>query len=235
MIEEDGEDEAARAFESLRAEVSLMRRAVERLAAERIDEGHTPDYSETLGVIANNITATAERVDALVRSPALSLTPEGISRQVTAAGGEARREDQRLLIAAQQAMEEVAARLGPQLYAHVGAREQRRRLWWVGSGGLVAGMALWACLAGPVVRTMPASWLLPERMASRILDRPMWEGGQRLMRTAAPEAFAGLAAGNRFVTANRKVLEGCQKRAKRTGKSARCTVKVEPVDRRIRR
>ncbi|MEG3085619.1 hypothetical protein U1707_18415 [Sphingomonas sp. PB2P12] len=33
----NGEDEAARAFEDLRAEMSLMRRAVERLAAYRAD------------------------------------------------------------------------------------------------------------------------------------------------------------------------------------------------------
>lgn len=45
----DGEDEAARAFEDLRAEVSLLRRAVERLAAEPSD---TPDYAETLGIMA---------------------------------------------------------------------------------------------------------------------------------------------------------------------------------------
>ena len=44
----NGEDEAARAFEYLRAEVSLMRRAVERLAAERAEPSDTPDYAETL-------------------------------------------------------------------------------------------------------------------------------------------------------------------------------------------
>ena len=60
MADDDGEDEAARAFEGLRAEVSLMRRAVERLSAERADDSHAPDYSETLGVIAANITATAQ-------------------------------------------------------------------------------------------------------------------------------------------------------------------------------
>lgn len=235
MVDGDEGDEAAQAFESLRAEVALLRRAVERLVAEQAEGGPAPDYSETLGVLANTITATAQRVDVLVKSPALSLTPQEISRQVTAAGSEARREDHRLLVAAKQAMEEVAARLGRQLRTHVVAVEQRRRLWWVGSGGLVAGMALWAGLAGPIARAMPADWQWPERMAARTLALPMWEGGQRLLRTAAPEAFASIAAGDRFVTANRKVLEACQKRANRTGKSARCTVKVEPIDRDVHR
>src|SRR3546814_4031817 len=69
---DDGEDQAAQAFESLRAEVSLMRRAVERLAAERAEVPDVPDYSETLGVISRNLSATAQRVDALVKSPARS-------------------------------------------------------------------------------------------------------------------------------------------------------------------
>lgn len=234
MDSDDG-DEAVQAFESLRAEVSLLRRAVERLAVERANGEPAPDYAETLGVIANNITATAQRVDVLVKSPALSLTPQEISRQVTAAGTDARREDHGLFVVAKQAMEEAAARLGRQLHAHVEAAEQRRRLWWAGSGGLVAGMVLWASLAGPVARAMPSDWLWPERMAARTLALPMWEGGLHLMRTAAPEAVARLAAGDRFVSANRKVLEACQKRANRTGEKARCTVTVEPVDRDVHR
>lgn len=48
MTENDGGDEAARAFEDLRGEVILLRRAVERLAAERAGDGDAPDYSETL-------------------------------------------------------------------------------------------------------------------------------------------------------------------------------------------
>ena len=61
MADDEGPSEAAQAFQELRAEVTLMRRAVERLTAERMEVPEPPDYSETLGVIANNITATAQR------------------------------------------------------------------------------------------------------------------------------------------------------------------------------
>ena len=197
MADGDGEDEAAQAFEGLRAEVSLLRRAVERLTAERADGGHVPDYSETLGVIANNITAIAQRVDALVKSPALALTPEEMNRQIAAAGSAGRAEDRRVIAAARQTIEEVATRLGRQLESHVMADEQRRRLWRVGIAGIAIGMALWAILAGPIARVLPASWLLPERIAARSLRMPMWESGQRLMRAGDPEAFAGVLVGNR--------------------------------------
>ena len=222
----DEEDEAARAFEGLRAEVSLMRRAVERLAAERAEDGQAPDYSETLGVISQNLSATAQRVDALVKSPALSLTPEETSRQIGAASFDARREDHRLFVAARQGLDEVAARLGRQLHSHMEAGEQRRRLGQVGFAALVAGMVLWAIFAGPIARTMPASWLLPERMAARSLRLPMWEGGQRLMRAGDPQAFAGVVAGNRLETANRETLAACRKQAAQAGKPVRCAVEV---------
>ena len=231
MAEGDGEgadeDGAVRAFEGVRGELALLRRAVERLAAERADDSHAPDYSETLGVIAANITATAQRVDALVRSPALSLPPEEVSRQIIAASFDARREDHRLFLAAKQGMDEVATRLRHQLESHTEAAEQRRRLWRAGLAGIVAGMVVWAILAGGLARVMPESWLLPERMAARSLRMPMWEGGQRLMRAADAQAFAGVLAGNRLVTANRETLAACRKQATRAKKAVRCAIEVK--------
>jgi len=224
--DDNGEDEAARAFESLRAEVSLMRRAIERLAAERAEDGHAPDYSETLGVISQNLSATAQRVDALVKSPALSLTPEETSRQIGAASFDARREDHRLFVAARQGLDEVAARLGRQLHSHTEAGEQRRRLWQVAVAGLAAGMVLWVIISGPIARALPPGWLVPERMAARSLRMPMWEGGQRLMRAGDAQAFAGVLAGNRLETANRETLVACRKQAAKAGKPVRCTIEA---------
>ncbi|MBI0477166.1 hypothetical protein D9601_17605 [Sphingomonas sp. MA1305] len=226
MADGDGEDEAARAFEGVRGELALLRRAIERLAAERADDSHAPDYSETLGVIANNITATARAANALVKSPALSLTPEEMNRQIAAAGSAGRAEDRRVISAARQTIEEVATKLGRRLESHVMADEQRRRLWRVGLSGIVAGAVLWAALAGPIARSLPTNWLLPERMAARTLRMPMWEGGQRLMKAGDPLAFAGVRADNRLATANRETLEACRKQAAKVKKTMRCTIEV---------
>lgn len=95
---------------------------------------------------------TAQRVDALVKSPALALTPAEVNRQITAAGSAGRAEDRRVIAAAGQTIEEVATKRGRQLEFHVMADEQRRRLWRVG-------------FAEPIARVLPASWLLPERIA----------------------------------------------------------------------
>ena len=70
------------------------------------------------------------------------------------------------------------------------------------------------------------AWL-PEWMAARALDFPKWEAGQRLVRTAAPDAFANIAAGDRIITANRVVLEACRKRAAKTHEPVHCTISIK--------
>ncbi|MGU3392434.1 DUF6118 family protein [Sphingomonas sp. M1A8_2b] len=224
----DGEDEAARAFEDLRAEVSLMRSAVDRLAAERAEPSDTPDYAETLGIMSRNLSATAQRIDAVVNSPALALTPHEIGRQIIEIGTAGRNEDRRAIAAARQVIEEVATRLGRQLDSHVMAEDQRRQHRRASLTALLVGALLWAILAGPIVRSLPSSWLSPERMAARTLRMPMWEGGQRLMRAASPRAFASIVAGNRLVTADRDMLQACRKRAGRAGKPVHCAIEVKP-------
>lgn len=226
--DDEGPDEAAQAFEELRAEVTLMRRAIERLTAERFEMPEQPDYSETLGVIANAITATAQRVDRLVKSPMLAMTPEHLAGRITAAASTARQEDRQTIATARTGLEDATRQLHGYVVSARRGDEQNRWLMWSAIGGVVVGMILWAVFAGVVARAVPASWQWPERMAARSLDLPMWEGGQRLMQAASPEGFDNIAAGDRIVTANRKVLEACQKQANKAREARRCTISIAP-------
>lgn len=228
MADDEGPNEAAQAFEELRAEVTLMRRAVERLTAERMEVPEPADYSETLGVIANNITATAQRVDMLVKSPMLAMTPEQLAGRITAAASTARQEDRLTIATARTGLEDVTRQLHGYVVSARRGNEQNRWVMWTAIGGVVLGMILWAVFAGVVARAAPASWQWPEKMAARSLDLPIWEGGQHLMRAASPEAFANIAAGDRIVTANRKALEICQKRANKAGDAKPCTISIAP-------
>jgi hypothetical protein len=228
MADEEGGDEAAQAFEALRVEVTLMRRAVERLAAERTELPEAPDYTETLGVISNNLTATAQRVDALMDSPALRLTPDALGRQIAAAGSEARASDQRALAAARQSFDDMTFRLGGYLTSARDAHAQDRWLIAIGGGGLILGMLIWAVFAGVVARNVPASWQWPERMAARTLDMPMWAAGQDLMASADPRAWDRIVAGDRIVAANRDALGACLQAAdKAKKKPVHCTIEVK--------
>jgi len=235
-IQEGGDP--AEAFDRLRAviegqdrELALLRRAVEGLAAERahID---VPDYTETLGRMQQGVDATANGLAVLngviARSPALAMTPEQMAQRIAAAGNAARREDQAVLAKAGEDKARVMAELRTIAGSARTRAEQKNRQLWFGLGGAVIGILAWAILPGLVAREVaPESWQWPERMAARMLDLPMWEGGQRMMRTAAPDAFANIAAGDRIVTANRVALEACRKRANKAREAVRCTVSVE--------
>ena len=229
MADEEGGDEAAQAFEELRAEVTLMRRAVERLMAERLEVPEPPDYSETLGVIANNITAMAQRVDMLVKSPMLAMTPEQMAGRITAAASTARQEDRQTIATARTGLEDVTRQLHGYVVSARRGDEQNRWLAFAAIGSIVFGMIAWAVFAGVVARAVPASWQWPGKMAARSLDLPMREGEQRMMRTASPAAYAAIAAGDRIIIANREVLQACRKRADKARKGVRCTISVAPA------
>lgn len=235
MADEDdqGGADAAEAFEAMRGELALLRRAVEGLAAERgaID---VPDYTETLGRIQQGVDATADRIavinDVIARSPALAMTPEQMAQRIAAAGNAARREDQAALAKAGEDKARVMAELRTIAGSAWTRADQKNRQLWFGLGGVAAGIFAWAIVPGLVAREIaPASWQWPERMAARTLDLPRWEAGQRMMQSARPAAFRAIVAGDRIVTANRETMEGCSKAAARTRETVRCTIRVAPA------
>lgn len=219
---EDERDAAAEAFEGVRGELALLRRAIEGIAA-RDDRPEPPDYSETLAQITKLATGTYQRAELLRKAG----EEEAVARQVAARIAGAVVEDrQAVKTAAGELRDATRALRGVAASARRGD-EQNRWLVCAAIGGIVVGMIVWAVFAGIVARSVPAGWQWPERMAARTLDMPMWEGGQSMMRTAAPDAFANIAAGDRIVTANRVVLEACRKRANKTREPVRCTLNVE--------
>ncbi len=233
MADEDESQgaDAAEAFEAMRGELALLRRAVEGLAAERSGQD-APDYSETLGRIQQGVDATANGLavinDVIARSPALAMTPEQMAQRIVAAGNAARREDQAALAKAGEDKARVMAELRAIAGSAWTRADQKNRQLWFGLGGAVAGILGWAIVPGLVAREIaPASWQLPERIAARTLDLPRWEAGQRMMQSASPTAFRAIVGADRIVTANREAIEGCSKAAVRKRETVRCTIRIE--------
>ena len=229
MDEDDHErDAAAEAFEGVRGELALLRRAIEGIAA-REDRPEPPDYSETLGQITKLATATYQRAEILRKAAEEETVARQVAARITGAVAEDR---QAVKTAAGELRDATRALQGVTVSARRGD-EQNRWLAWTAIGGIVVGMIAWAVFAGIVARAVPASWQWPEKMAARTLAMPIWEGGQRMMRTAAPEAFANVAAADRIATANREALEACQKRANRSKEPARCAITIAPHPQRV--
>lgn len=210
-------DPAAEAFEALRAEVAQVRAAVEALS-----HAQGPDYSPTLGAIA-------QRLETVEGHPALQLTPEGYRRQVQAATDYVR---QGLHAEFRELIDDIRSARAQlqQLGANLRARDQQDRwLLYAAGAGAALGVFLWVMMSGPIARRLP--WDLGEKMAARTLGLDRWQAGQQLMRSAAPEDWRRIVWATGIEKDNRAALEQCSAAAAKAGKAQRCTVTVRDVGR----
>lgn len=175
---------AAHAFSELRAEISLLRRAVERLTDERASQSDYAPSLEAIGRRLEDVCAWAQRVS---EKPALKLTPESFGREMTAAATSSRARDQQLLERTAGVIEATVCRIDAMVARSRSVAEQNRELLRNRIAFSVAGMVLIAILPGAIARSLPVSWAVPERMAARMLGLDMWLAGQRMMTKAEAE------------------------------------------------
>jgi hypothetical protein len=130
---------ATRAFEDLRGEVSLLRRAIEGLAAERRDQ---PDYGPTLESLATSNEEIRDWARKINERPAVRLTVSQIAEQIEAAAAKLRVQDGHQLALMHghltRAVEEVKTLA---VTARI-ASEQVRREKIVGGLSFLSGFAL---------------------------------------------------------------------------------------------
>jgi hypothetical protein len=216
-------DPAAQAFQRLGEKVDLLEATITGLIAKR---EAMPDYSDTLGEIADLLKKIREAINTLSRRPAMQLTPDAMAEQIAAAAAKARAADAATIRLAQERMEKVAGRLEYLEGTAVTARDQRRRLRWALGIGALAGILACSFVPGTVARALPDSWRLPERMAARTLDLDRWAAGERLMSTAEPDRWRMVLFSNALVQDNRDAIGKCREDAVKAKKAVRCTIEV---------
>lgn len=217
--DDPGPDPATQAFTRLEGEMAMMRRAVANLATEK-SEIDIPDYSKTLGEMANRLVS-------IERQPAMQMTPEDFEARMTAAAARARRDDEVLIVAAKRERGEAIRDLRAIIGTANSIYEQKRLRWWYGGGGLLAGCLLWSVFPGFVARILPTSWHLPERIAARTVRAPtLWEAGTRIMQADSPEAWQAIAEAAEIRRDNREAIDACIQRAAEAKRPVRCTIRV---------
>src|SRR3954452_11353204 len=156
--------DATQAFDDLRAEVAVLRRAVEALGPA-LKENRSPDYSLSLGHIAKAQAAIGTRLETIEGHPALRMTPatfsEQLERAVTNASREARREAEDLVQVVSVVSRDVQAMLGS-------ARTREAQNWWLAQAavlGVVAGLILFP-LPGVAIGRNPPFGHLPDTLAT---------------------------------------------------------------------
>lgn len=206
--------------------IALMVRAVEHMAAERLNI-EIPDYNPTLEKTNAYLAAIHKRMKAIEDAPALDMTPEDMGIRIAAAAQKAREADRASVEEVQQSQASAVQALR-QIIGHARARDvQRGHLLWGIGGGILAGCLLWSILPGAVVRTLPQSWHMPENMARHIIGEPtLWEAGTRLMRAGSPEAWQAIADAAEMRHENREAIDACEQSAAKMKRQVRCTIRV---------
>lgn len=222
---EEPTGDAARAFEDLRAEVSVLRRAIEALP-EEWEANQPPDYTESLGQIAQGLSKVVGRLQAIEQHTALNVTPAQHQAAIITAG-------QDLMSRAAGRIDQAAdafKREQQNLAGVIGTvRTQRKQLEWLALTAAVA-LVVGLLLSPFAARLLPFGWDVG--VAATILHADRWSAGQALMRSTNPGGWATLAAEMNLVEPNHAALSVCREAAARTKREQRCTVVVPaPNDR----
>jgi hypothetical protein len=214
-----GEVDAAQAFEELRAEVSMLRRAVEGLP-EEWEANQPPDYTVSLGAIAKGLAGVAGRLDGIERHPALKMTPEQHQAAIAQAGSGLMRE------AVQKLDNATAAAVGEQreLAAMIGTmRGKWKQLEWLAWTGLAA-FFLGLLICPMFARVLPFGW--NGQIAAFIMQADRWEAGQALMKADGPERWNRIVNDLNLVQSNQEALAACRVAAAKLKKAQSCAIVV---------
>ena len=219
-------DPATEAFARLEGEMAMVRHTVQNMARERSDIV-IPDYTATLGQMADQLAKVSKTLSTIGSKPAIELTPEDIAVQIKRASHDMLRDSSDLFRQGRKDLDLATGRLGAIVGRVRTEAEQKRQTWRFAVLGLAAGILLWSILPGTIARAMPESWHWPEWMAERALgDSSRWNAGSRMMQSADPLAWHVLVAAADMQRDNRDKIEDCRKRANSIGKNVSCTLEI---------
>lgn len=179
------DDDAARAFEALREEVMALRRGVELVCRQgQQATPSAPDYSPTLGKMEQTLQTIAERLEAVERQPALTLTPARFRTEIDAVARAAASSASQPFVDAVHQVQSAGRDLTA-LAGQVRARREQR-MWMLTAGalGLIVGVGLWYVAGGLLPRSV-GDWI-----AASLIGGSKWQAGETLMQESSPESWA---------------------------------------------
>lgn len=221
-------DPATEAFARLEGEMAMVRHTVQNMARERADIV-IPDYTATLGQMADQLAQVSKTLTAIGSKPAIELTPEDIAVQIKRASLDILHDSSDLFRQGRKDLDTATGRLAAIVGRVRAEAEQKRQTWRFAGMGLAAGILLWSILPGTIARAMPESWHWPERMARKAVGEPsIVEAGIRLIRSQNPEAWEELAEAQGILSVNRETFERCKERARKNERAVGCSIEISP-------
>jgi hypothetical protein len=198
------EDDAAKAFEALRAEVARLRQGVELVYRQGQDSAakSNVDYSLTLGRTERLLQVVDARLSAIEDKPALAMTPDVYRDRVEEIGRLAGRMAGQAMSEGAAAQSQATRELKEMLGRSRSKRGQREWLVAVGFVGVIMGMGLWTLLVENLPRGA-GTWLAAVPIAGS-----KWDAGQELLREASPASYEKMIA--LYNTCGTQTVEFCQ-------------------------
>lgn len=227
----DGADGAERAFEGLRAEVLVMRRAVEAMPLEWEDK-RPPDYTPNFARIEKAISVFERRLAAVEAQPALQRTPEQYAGAIQRAGEGATASAARQPDQATGETQKIGRALGEMIGQMRGQEKQQAMLLWTGLIAAVIALAI-GWIGGPYFdgALLPQGW--KEDVAAIAMNTTRWKAGTALVEASDPKAWARLVADWTLISdnkANNAAVAACRTEVAKTRKAAECRI-IVPVPR----
>ena len=220
MSDEHNASEPAQAFEDLRAEVSVLRKAIEALP-DVLARNRAPDYSPDFGVIGQGMDAIGVSLENLQKHPALKMTPQQHGAAIANAGGALIREAVQKFDRAEQDAARERYNLANMIGTVRSKADQRFWLTIAVSIGLFVGFGVFPV----VMRAMPFG--LDSATAAVIMRANKWDAGIALMKDGNPDGWARLAADADLVSANREKITVCRDAAAKAKKEQHCAITVQ--------
>lgn len=210
----------AKAFEDLRAEVSVLRKAVEALPRAMRDN-RPPDYAQDLAVIGKGLDEIGGQLETIQKSPTLRMTPEQQGQSIANAGSAMLREAVQKFDRAAQEADRERYNLSQMIGTLRGKSDQRFWVMTMGLSGLLIGF-----LASPLLtRALPFG--IPAATAAIIMNANEWDAGLALMKDSNPNGWSQLVSDTNLAQDNRDKIEACRALANKAKKEERCLITVK--------
>lgn len=121
-------DPATEAFARLEGEIAMVRHTVQNMARERADIV-IPDYTATLGQMADQLAQVSKTLTAIGSKPAIELTPEDIAVQIKRASLDMLRDSSDLFRQGRKDLDNAAGRLTAIAGRVRTEADQKRQTW----------------------------------------------------------------------------------------------------------
>lgn len=110
------------------------------------------------------------------------------------------------------------------------ARDERKQTHWLmmmAGAGAVLGIFLTATVPGVIARALPECWLVPERMAAKVMERDAWDAGVRLLQVADPTRETLILKRASIGEKGQSALTKCREGAALSPKAVPCQLELK--------